>query len=105
MLLRELSGCATRHSYRFIIVPETIGALAYIASHEQAVRALTGGLVVATVAGPRRFGYKRTFRGDAVIDRAVRLNFRDLGLEFTEYPIDANGSDERQYSTPGLMPV
>ena len=106
MLLRELSGCSLRHSYRFVIAPETIGALAYIAGNEQAVRALTGGLVVATVAGPGGFGYKRTFRGDTIVDRAVRLTFRDLGLEFTEYPFDANGSDERQYSTPGLrVPV
>jgi aminopeptidase-like protein len=106
LLLRELSGCALRHSYRFVIAPETIGALAYIAGYEQAVRALTGGLVVATVAGPGHFGYKRTFRGDTIVDRAVRLTFRELGLEFTEYPFDANGSDERQYSTPGLrVPV
>lgn len=106
MLLRELSRHARYHSYRFVIAPETIGALAYIAEHEDAVRALTGGLVVTTVAGPGCFGYKRTFRGDAIIDRSVRLTFRELGLEFTEYPFDVNGSDERQYSSPGLrVPV
>ncbi len=106
LLLRELSGRTLHHSYRFIIAPETIGALAYIANDEQAVMALTGGLVATTVAGPGGFGYKRTFRGDAIVDRAVRLTFRELGLEFTEYPFDVNGSDERQYSTPGLrVPV
>lgn len=106
LLLRELSGRTLRHSYRFVIAPETIGALAYIAGNEQAVRALTGGMVATTVAGPGRFGYKRTFRGDSIVDRSVRLTFRELGLEFTEYPFDVNGSDERQYSTPGLrVPV
>lgn len=106
LLLRELSGRTLRHSYRFVIAPETIGALAYIAGNEQAVKALTGGLVATTVAGPGRFGYKRTFRGDSIVDRSVRLTFRELGLEFTEYPFDVNGSDERQYSTPGLrVPV
>ena len=106
LLLRELSGRTLRHSYRFVIAPETIGALAYIAGNEQAVRALTGGMVATAVAGPGRFGYKRTFRGDSIVDRSVRLTFRELGLEFTEYPFDVNGSDERQYSTPGLrVPV
>ena len=106
LLLRELKRRALYHSYRFVIAPETIGALAYIAGNEQAVRALAGGLVATTVAGPGHFGYKRTYRGDAIVDRAVRLTFRELGLEFTEYPFDVNGSDERQYSTPGLrVPV
>ncbi len=106
LLLRALRQGPRRHAYRFVIAPEPIGALAYIAGHESAVRALAGGLVATTVAGPGKFGYKRTFRGDALIDRAVRLTFRELGLDFTEYPFEINGSDERQYSTPGLrVPV
>jgi aminopeptidase-like protein len=103
---RAATGPGLQHGYRFVIAPETIGALAYIARNEEAVRALAGGFVVATVAGPGPFGYKRTWRGDALIDRVVRLTFRELGLEYVEYPFDANGSDERQYSTPGLrLPV
>jgi aminopeptidase-like protein len=106
LLLRELRQRTLRHSYRFVIAPETIGALAYIARNESAVRALAGGFVVTTVAGPGRFGYKRTFRGDSVIDRAVHLTFKELSLDYTEYPFEINGSDERQYSTPGLrVPV
>jgi aminopeptidase-like protein len=102
LLLFILRQRPLRHAYRFVIAPETIGALAYIARNEAAVRALTGGFVVTTVAGPGKFGYKQTFRGDDVIDRAVRLTFRELGLEYIEYPFDVNGSDERQYSQPGL---
>ncbi|MEZ0395277.1 MAG: DUF4910 domain-containing protein [Anaerolineales bacterium] len=102
LLLAELRRRRLRHAYRFVIAPETIGALAYIARNEAAVRALAGGFVATTVAGPGQFGYKRTFRGDAVIDRVVRLTFRELGLDYIEYPFDVNGSDERQYSQPGL---
>jgi aminopeptidase-like protein len=106
LLLRELSGRTLYHSYRFVIAPETIGALAYIARNESAVRSLAGGLVATTVAGPGPFGYKRTFLGDSIVDRSVRLTFRELGLEFIEYPFDVNGSDERQYSSSGLrVPV
>jgi aminopeptidase-like protein len=102
LLLRELSTRSLRHSYRFVIAPETIGALAYIASHEQVIKEMKGGLVVTTVAGPGQFGYKNSFRGDSIVDRAVRLTFRELALEYTEFPFDVNGSDERQYSSPGL---
>jgi aminopeptidase-like protein len=111
LLLAELrkrasTGSALRHSYRFVIAPETIGALAYISRNEQAVRALVGGFVATTVAGPGRFGYKSTWRGDSVIDRVVRLTFKELNLDYVEHPFEVNGSDERQYSTPGLrVPV
>jgi aminopeptidase-like protein len=106
LLLRELHRRPRRHSYRCVIAPETIGALAYIARNEAAVRKLKGGFVVTTVAGPGRIGYKRSWCGNSLIDRAVRLTFRELGLEPLEYPFDARGSDERQYSSPGLrIPV
>jgi len=106
LLLSELRHRTLWNSYRFVIAPETIGALAYISRNEAAVRGLSGGFVATTVAGPGRFGYKSTWRGDSVIDRAVRLTFKELDLEYIEYPFDVNGSDERQYSTPGLhVPV
>jgi len=102
LLLRELQKMPHRHSYRFVIAPETIGALAYIARNEAAVKALAGGFVITTVGGPGPIGYKPTWKGDSLIDRAVRLAFRDLGIQGVEYAFDASGSDERQYSTPGL---
>ncbi len=116
LLLNELRQCSftglrrgssgkqapLRHSYRFVIAPETIGALAYIARNEEAVQRLEGGFVATTVAGPGRFGYKSTWRGDSLVDRVVRLTFKELNLEYSEYPFEVNGSDERQYSTPGL---
>jgi aminopeptidase-like protein len=106
LLLRELSTRSLHNSYRFVIAPETIGALAYISANEQAIKKLIGGLVVTTVAGPGPFGYKNSFRGDSIVDRAVRQTFRELALEYTEFPFDVNGSDERQYSSPGMrVPV
>lgn len=102
LLLAWLRDQPRRHSYRFIIIPETIGALAYLALHADAMRALSGAFVVATVAGPGRIGYKRTFLGDHYLDRLVRQTFREFRLEYVEYPFDAGGSDERQYSSPGF---
>jgi len=102
LLLRELCKRPRRHTYRFVIAPETIGALAYISRNETAIRALSGGFVLATVAGPGRIGYKPSWRGDSLIDQAARLALHELGLDYVEYPFDVNGSDERQYSAPGL---
>jgi len=106
LLLRELRQRKLRHSYRFVIVPETIGALAWLSRNEVMAKNTAGGYVISTVAGPGKFGYKRSFHGDARVDRAARLTFRELGLEYIEYPFDVNGSDERQYSSPAFrIPV
>jgi len=106
LLLNELRQRQLRNSYRFVIIPETIGAIAYIAHNEDALKNMQGGFIPTTVAGPGPFGFKQTWRGDSVIDRVVRLTFKELGLDFIPYPFDVNGSDERQYSTPGLrLPI
>ena len=100
LLLRELRARPTRHSYRFVIVPETVGAIAYLHANEERMRQAAGGFVVTTVAGPGRLGYKRSFLGNHRLDRAVRQTFRELAIEPLDYPFDINGSDERQYSAP-----
>lgn len=102
LLLQEMRRLSHRHTYHFVIVPETIGALVYLSRNEKNARNLQGGYVLSTVAGPGKFGYKRSFLGDALVDRTVRQTFRELDLEYIEYPFDVNGSDERQYSSPAF---
>ncbi|MBN2386533.1 MAG: DUF4910 domain-containing protein [Anaerolineales bacterium] len=102
LLLRELSRQSLLHTYRFVIVPETIGSIVYLSQHEDQVRNLVGGFIPSTVAGPGKFGYKQSFLGDHLIDRVVRATFRELDLDYNPYPFDVNGSDERQYSSPAF---
>jgi len=102
LLLRELQARDLWHSYRFLIIPETIGALTWLAQNEEAARRVSGAYVITTVAGPGAIGFKRSFAGDHLIDRITRLTFAEAGLSVTEYPFDANGSDERQFSSPGF---
>jgi len=93
-------------SWRFVFVPETIGAIAYLQHNESIMKKLLGGLVVTTCGGPGPLGYKETFLGDHLVDRAIRLAFRDRKAEPIRYPFVPDGSDERQYSSPGFrIPV
>ncbi|MBE7438841.1 MAG: DUF4910 domain-containing protein [Spirochaetales bacterium] len=93
-------------SYRFLILPETIGAIAYLAHHESIMRQSSGGFVVTTCAGPGPFGFKTTFQGNHLIDRVIRQTMREYTVEPVEYPFAPDGSDERQYSSPGFrIPV
>ncbi|MBU2548462.1 MAG: DUF4910 domain-containing protein [Proteobacteria bacterium] len=101
-LARELSRRKNNFSYRIIFVPETIGAVAYCAHNEAAMKAIDCGFVITSVGGPGRFGYKRSFDPEHVINRIIEQAFQESGIEYLVYPFDIHGSDERQYSSPGF---
>lgn len=101
------------HSYRFIIVPETIGSTSYLATTEQVnIERVIGGIVLTCLNGPcEKLSFKLS-RGDwlgksALIDRLARA------FAFSEpddYAIrefsPASGSEERQFCSPGInLPV
>lgn len=99
MVNRDVQLCK---SWRFIFVPETIGAICYLKHNEASMKAMKGGFVASCCGGPGRLGYKETFMGDHLVDRAIRLVFRDSGIDPIRYRFSPDGSDERQYSSPGF---
>jgi len=99
-LLRELKSRTTRYSYRFLIAPETIGAICYLCQNEKEMKNVTGGFTITTVAGPGSIGYKNTFLENHLIDRVVKRVFEEQDIQYINYPFDINGSDETHFSAP-----
>jgi aminopeptidase-like protein len=95
-----------RLGYRFVFVPETIGAIAYLARRGEILRErLLAGYVVTCIGDAGPFTLKRSRRGDTLADRAaeyVLAGKPDVRIvDF--FP---SGSDERQYCSPGFdLPV
>src|SRR5208283_3831247 len=88
-LAQLLSGRDLRYSYRFLFIPGTIGAIAWLAQNCESVGHIRHGLVLTCVGDAAGFHYKKSRRGAAEI------------LEFHPY-----GYDERQYCSPGFnLPV
>ena len=96
-----------RFQYRFLVVPETIGSIAFLARHgKELKRTLHGGFVVTCVGDDRRIRYQRSRRGDAIVDRIAEVELRAYGKPFDIYDYRPHGSDERQYCSPGFnLPV
>jgi len=101
-LARELLKRELQWSYRFIWVPETIGAIAYCAMNEEAMRKIDVGLVVTTVGGPGALGYKQSWQKEHYINRLIDDALCESGKQFNVYPFDIHGSDERQFSSQGF---
>jgi aminopeptidase-like protein len=102
--LRSASRQSRRYTYRFVFAPGTIGAITWLARNEDNVGAIRHGLVLACLGDAGGFTYKRSRRGDAVVDRAVAHVLGQVGgrvIDFVPY-----GYDERQYCSPGFnLPV
>ncbi|HVS12987.1 MAG TPA: DUF4910 domain-containing protein [Thermoanaerobaculia bacterium] len=104
--LARLEPSERRHTWRFLFVPGTIGAIAWLARNEEVVRRVAHGLVAANLGDPGGFRYKRSRRGDAPIDRLVEVALRDLGESLEVEDFVPFGYDERQYCSPGFdLPV
>jgi len=103
-LARELERIGkSNYGYRFVWVPETIGAITYCAHNETAMKNITSGFVVTCVGGPGPFGCKQSFDAADAINYAIERSFKNAGIDdFVLYPFDIHGSDERQYSSPGF---
>lgn len=102
-LMKEKS---LRYSYRFLFIPETIGAIAWLSKNRASVRRIKHGLVATCVGDKGPFTYKKTRAGDAAIDRIVEKVLKDSGKPYSLVNFFPWGSDERQYNSPGFnLPV
>jgi aminopeptidase-like protein len=105
-LAKRLSNLRTRYSYRFLFAPGTIGSISWLARNEDKVSRIKHGLVVSCVGDGGGPTYKRSRRGDAMIDRAMyhalKCNW-PAGKVIDFFPY---GYDERQFCSPGFnLPV
>jgi aminopeptidase-like protein len=93
-------------SYRLLFIPGTIGSITWLARNEAQVSKIVAGLVLACVGDSAPLTYKRSRRGDAIVDRAAAYVLGRGGdaarvLDFVPW-----GWDERQFNSPGFdLPV
>lgn len=90
-----------RHGIRFVFLPGTIGSITWLAMNEQRIPDIIGGLVLSGIGDSGPLTYKRSRRGEGIIDRLFERRLRDLPAASTR-PFIPYGYDERQYCSPGI---
>jgi aminopeptidase-like protein len=102
-LLRE---ARRTFSYRLLFIPGTIGSITWLARNKDQVDRIVAGLTLACVGDGAPLTYKRSQRGNAMIDRAAayalpRVDEHARFADFIPW-----GWDERQFNSPGFdLPV
>ncbi|MFN6038115.1 MAG: DUF4910 domain-containing protein [Bacteroidota bacterium] len=96
-----------RFSYRFIFVPETIGAISYLSRNGALLKEkVFAGYVITCVGDSGQFTFKRSKRRDDLVNVVAEHVLRFSGENYSIIDFQIGGSDERQYCSPGFnLPV
>ncbi len=95
-----------KYSYRFICCPENIGAATYLHQNRKKLKNIVAGYIINCVGNGKIVTYKKSKIGNSLADKAA-LNVIN-SLKFKKKIVDffPDGSDERQFCSPGFnLPV
>ena len=95
-----------KYSYRFVILPETIGSIAYLSnSYKKLKKNVIAGFNLTCLGDNRAYSLIRSRSENTLADLALRSVLMNK-KNFKDYSYTEKGSDERQYCAPGIdLPV
>lgn len=98
-----MRGPRRHHTYRFLIVPETIGSIAWLSRYPERIPQMRGGLFLEMLGRDIPHALQLSFRGDHEIDRSCARVVRALDSAAWIAPFRSlAGNDERQFNAPGV---
>lgn len=102
-LARWLQSLPSRkYTYRFVFIPETIGAVTYVDSHlEHLQRYVVAGFNLTCIGDEGDYSYLASRHGNTPIDRIAQRVVAKTPQPVVYSFLD-RGSDERQYCAPGV---
>lgn len=96
-----------RYTYRFVIIPETIGSITYLSLNLDVLQKnVKAGFVLSCVGDDRTYSLVSTKYGDTLADRVLNNVLKYHYPDYHKYTYLHRGSDERQYGSVGVeLPV
>ena len=92
-----------RYTYRYLIVPETIGGVAWLSRHEYLIPKMKGGLFLEMLGLDNPAALQLSFEGNTELDRLFSLVLKSRDpFGWTGAFRTVIGNDERQFNGPGV---
>lgn len=92
------------YTYRIVFIPETIGSIAYISKNLKKLRnQVQAAFNITCVGDNKSFSYLESKFKNTLSDRSALKAYETLKIKYKKYSfLNDRGSDERQYSSPGV---
>jgi aminopeptidase-like protein len=92
-----------RYTYRYLILPETIGGVAYLSHNEELIPSMKGGLFLEMLGLENPHALQLSFTGNTEIDQCFRIAMKHHDYHgWTGEFRTVIGNDERQFNAPGV---
>jgi len=103
-LYQELSKIEHRkYTYRFVLAPETIGIIAFLAAYGQKLKStIKAGYVLTCCGDSGKITYQLSKRADTIADGMMQHFLQTKYIHSNVRDFRVGGSDERQYCSPGF---
>lgn len=90
-------------TYRLLILPETIGSVAYLSHHEDLIPEMVGGLFLEIMGNDQPFALQHSFQPESQPDRCFGSAIADISPAAQQAPFRrVIDNDERQFNAPGV---
>ncbi len=98
-----LAGPRPYYTIRLLILPETIGSVAYLSHHEDLIPDMVGGLFLEMLGNDSPHALQGSFQPNSQADRCLVSAFRGLDPAGYSAPYrSVINNDERQFNAPGV---
>lgn len=106
-LAKKIIKKSNYYSYRFILIPETIGSIAYLSKNlTQLKKNVFAGFNISCVGDNRMWGLVPSRYGNSISDKVAKYVLKNNVSKFKLFTWLDRGSDERQYCSPGVdLPI
>jgi aminopeptidase-like protein len=103
LLKMSASGRKFNYTYRLLILPETIGSVAYLSHHEELIPDMVAGLFLEMLGNDAAHALQGSFQPASPADRCLSTAFAGLDPQgYLGAYRTVIGNDERQFNAPGV---
>lgn len=100
---KMLASPKTFYTYRFLILPETIGSVAWLSRNEHLIPKLMGGLFLEMLGNDSPHALQHSFFPDCQVDKVFRSVLPTFDPQSYQAPYrTVINNDERQFNAPGV---
>jgi aminopeptidase-like protein len=98
-----LAGPRPYYTYRLLVLPETIGSVAYLSHNEHLIPNMVAGLFLEMLGNDSPHALQGSFQSDSQADRCLVSALRGLDPKgYTGLYRKVTPNDERQFNAPGV---